>query len=107
MQRTISPDELKPLVERGDVMLLDVRRESDYATDSRMLPNAQWKNPEEIAQWSETLPQGREIVVYCVRGGAISNATVDTLQAKGFKARFIEGGIEGWKGAGGAVEPKK
>jgi rhodanese-related sulfurtransferase len=107
MQRTISLEELKPLVERGDALLLDVRRASDYATDTHKIPNAEWKNPEEIAQWSEALPNDREIVVYCVRGGAVSNATVDTLQAKGFKARFIEGGIEAWKGAGGAVESKK
>jgi len=106
MQRTITPDELKPLVEHGDTLLLDVRRASDYATDTHKLPNAQWKNPEEIDQWSETLPQGREIVVYCVRGGAVSNATVDALQAKGFKARFIEGGIEAWKGAGGRTVAK-
>jgi rhodanese-related sulfurtransferase len=46
-------------------------------------------------------------VVYCVRSGAVSNATVDTLQARGFKARYIEGGIEAWKGTGGTVESKK
>jgi rhodanese-related sulfurtransferase len=106
MQRTITPDELKPLVERGDTLLLDVRRASDYTTDTHKIPNAEWKNPEEIAQWSEYLPPDREIVVYCVRGGAVSNATVDALQAKGYKARFIEGGIEAWKGAGGQTVAK-
>jgi rhodanese-related sulfurtransferase len=28
---------------------------------------------------------------------------VDALQARGLNARFIEGGIEGWKTAGGDV----
>jgi rhodanese-related sulfurtransferase len=31
---------------------------------------------------------------------------VDALQAKGLKACFIEGGIEGWKAAGGAIVSK-
>jgi rhodanese-related sulfurtransferase len=106
MQRTITPDELKPLMERGEALLLDVRRASDYATDTRKLPHAEWKNPEAIAEWSKNLPPDREIVVYCVRGGAVSNATVDALQAKGYKARFIEGGIEAWKGAGGQTVAK-
>jgi rhodanese-related sulfurtransferase len=52
------------------------------------------------------LPKDQEIILYCVRGGAVSNSVVDALQAKGLQARFIEGGIEGWKAAGGAVLEK-
>ena len=48
----------------------------------------------------------QDIVLYCVRGGGVSNSVVDALQAKGLKARFIEGGIEGWKAAGGEVAKK-
>ena len=35
--------------------------------------------------------------------GSVSSSAVDARQAKGVKARFIEGGIEGWKAAGGEV----
>jgi len=31
---------------------------------------------------------------------------VDQLKVKGVKARFIEGGIEAWKQAGGETVPK-
>jgi rhodanese-related sulfurtransferase len=41
-----------------------------------------------------------------VRGGSVSNGVVDALHAEGLNACFIEGGIEGWKAAGGKVEPK-
>jgi len=30
------------------------------------------------------------------RACSVSNAVLDTLLGKGFQARFIEGGIEGW-----------
>ena len=29
-----------------------------------------------------TMPKDKEIVLYCMRGGAVSNSVVDTLQAK-------------------------
>lgn len=102
MSRTLSPQELRAtLVNRKDVVLLDVRRQSDYDADGQKIPDAVWRNPDEIGQWSATLPKGKEFVVYCVRGGSVSNTVVDHLLGKQLKARYIEGGIEAWKVSGG------
>jgi rhodanese-related sulfurtransferase len=106
MSRTISPNDLKPLVERQAVTVIDVRRQADYDGDRVKLPGAQWFNPEQLADWSKAVPKDCEVVVYCMRGGAVSNSVVDTLQAQGVKARFIEGGIEAWKTAGGPTAAK-
>jgi rhodanese-related sulfurtransferase len=106
MSRTISPNELKPLVEQKSVTVLDVRRQNDFAADTVMLPGAQWKNPEQMAEWSKTLPKDKEVVVYCARGGSVSNSVLDHLLGQGVKARFIEGGIEAWKAVGGATTVK-
>lgn len=106
MSRTITPADLKPLVEKQSVTLLDVRRQNDYDADKVMLPGAEWKNPEHIAEWSAALSGDRDVVIYCARGGSVSNSVLDGLLAKGFKARYIEGGIEGWKSAGGMTEAK-
>ena len=106
MSRTITPNDLKPLVEKKSVTVLDVRRANDYDADKAKLPGAEWKNPDQLEDWSATLPKEKEIVIYCARGGSVSNSVLDALLGKGFKARFIEGGIEGWKGAGGIVVNK-
>lgn len=107
MNRTISPDDLKQLLYlQKNVLMLDVRRKSDYQIDSQKIPGAAWLDPDKLAQWSTALPLDRDIVIYCVRGGSVSNSVVDQLQAKGIKARFIEGGIEAWKNAGGEVASK-
>lgn len=106
MNRTITPADLKPLVEKRSVTVLDVRRKNDLDADTVRLPGAEWKNPEQLAEWSRDLPSDREVVVYCVRGGSVSNSVVDQLQAQGIKARFIEGGIEAWKNASGATVAK-
>lgn len=107
MSRTITPNDLKLLLQsRKDVQVLDVRRQNDFAADTVTLPGAQWKNPEQLAEWSQTLPRDQEVVIYCARGGSVSNSVLDHLHGQGVKARFIEGGIEAWKAADGATAAK-
>ena len=101
MDRTINPETLKN--ELAGKYILDVRRVADRDASAEQLAGANWKDPEKLAEWVDRLPRDRDIVLYCVRGGSVSNSVVDALQARGLKARFIEGGIEGWKAAGGAV----
>jgi rhodanese-related sulfurtransferase len=102
LPRTINPAKFNP----DDALVLDVRREADYAASNEAIPGAFWKNPEKIDAWITALPKTQDVVIYCVRGGAVSNSVVDRLQAEGIKARFIEGGIEGYKAAGGKVGKK-
>ncbi|MBN8766481.1 MAG: sulfurtransferase [Thiobacillus sp. SCN 64-317] len=104
MERTIKPETLQ--TELAGKLILDVRRAADRDASPAHLPDAQWKNPEQLAEWADSLPKDQDIVLYCVRGGSVSNSVVAALQARGLKARFIEGGIEGWKAAGGEVVNK-
>lgn len=106
MSRTISPHDLKALLAHQDVMVIDVRRKNDYDADSQKLPGAVWRNPEDIARWSEALPKDKAVVVYCVRGGSVSNAVIDHLHGQQINAHFVEGGIEAWKSAGGQTVGK-
>lgn len=100
--RTIAPAEVNP----DTTLVFDIRRESDYAASSEAIPGAMWKNPEKIDAWIGALPLTQDVVVYCVRGGGVSNSVVDRLHAAGIKARYIEGGIEAYKAAGGKVLSK-
>ena len=102
LARTIKPAKLDP----DATLVFDVRREADYAASNETIPGALWKNPDKIDAWIGAVPRTLDVVIYCVRGGAVSNDVVDRLQAAGVKARFIEGGLEAWKAAGGKVVPK-
>lgn len=104
MERTITPETLK--AELAGKYVLDVRRVADHHASTEQLAGAHWKDPGKLAQWAASLPRDQDIVLYCVRGGAMSNTVVDALQARGLKARFIEGGLEAWKAAGGKVVGK-
>lgn len=102
MERTISPQDLQ--AQWHAYTVIDVRRKADLDADPLRLPGARWQDPEQIAHWSASLPPDKEVVLYCVRGGSVSNAALDALRAQGLKARYIEGGIVAWKAAGGTVE---
>lgn len=102
LPRTIAPAEVNP----DAVLVFDVRREADFAASNEIIPGAMWKNPDKIDAWIGALPLTLDVVIYCVRGGSVSNSVVDRLQAAGVKARYIEGGLEAYKAAGGKVITK-
>jgi rhodanese-related sulfurtransferase len=104
MQRTITPEDFKAIA--NTAMVLDVRRRTDLETASEAVPGAFWKDPEQIDQWRGALPKNHDVVIYCVRGGGVSNSVVDQLHADGIQARYIEGGIEAYKAAGGKVSAR-
>lgn len=103
MSRTITANDLEALVEEKSVTLIDVRRRNDFEVSGVKILGAEWKDPEQVAEWSKGLAKDREVVIYCVRGGSVSNSVLDQLLGQGFAARYIEGGIEAWKAAGGAT----
>ncbi len=105
MERTITPTDLGDLIGQGaPIALLDVRRAEDRAKDPAAIPGATWHDPATLASWAPELGPDREIVLYCVRGGSVSNSVLDALRAQGLSARYLEGGLEGWQAAGGATE---
>jgi len=95
MPRTITPNDLKPLVEKKSVIVVDVRRKNDLETDPVKLPGAEWKNPELMAEWGMTLPKDKEVVIYCARGGSVSNSVLDHLHGQGALYRRWYRGMEG------------
>jgi rhodanese-related sulfurtransferase len=100
MSRTITPQAFKERIDKEkNILVLDVRRTTDYEADKEMIPGAIRHNPEEIDQWVQEIPGDKDVVVYCIRGGSVSNSVVDKLLAVGIKANYIEGGWEAWKKA--------
>jgi hypothetical protein len=72
MTTTIAPDELDRRLKADDLILVDVRRRADRDVDPAGIPGATWRDPEGVGDWSGALPQDRQVVVYCVKGGSVS-----------------------------------
>lgn len=97
MKKTIEPIELKSLLKHDrNIVVIDVRRRADYESDTRMIPAAVWRDPEQREVWADELPRDQDVVIYCVRGGSVSKSVSDYLRDKGVSVRYLEGGIRAW-----------
>jgi rhodanese-related sulfurtransferase len=98
MNRTITPQALKERIDKEkNLLVLDVRRDTDYEVDREMIPGAIRRNPDQVDQWAQEIPKDKDVVFYCIRGGSVSNSVVDKLLAAGVSVRYVEGGWEAWK----------
>jgi rhodanese-related sulfurtransferase len=100
-KKTITVNELAALLTDARApLVIDLRKEPDYAADPRLLPGAVKRSLEGIETWAKTLPQARPVVVYCAEGKSVGAAAADWLRARGYAARQIEGGFAAWRAAG-------
>jgi len=79
------------------VTLLDVRRKEDYEKLPSGITGAPWHDPSEVSEWMHTLPKQEEVVLYCVRGGSVSQSVQKQLTEAGIKAKYVEGGLEAYQ----------
>ena len=96
MSTSIAAAELKKKLSEEKVCLLDVRRKADFEKSPETIEGAVWHDPENVAEWGKALPKDRELVVYCVKGGSVSQSVADALLESHPEVRFLEGGILGW-----------
>ena len=101
---TITRDELLARLGRGDVVLIDVRPEAEYAAGH--IPGAISAPPDRLDAALDELPDQGDIVAYC-RGPycAYADDAVRTLQARGRRALRLEDGLPEWRRNGGTIEP--
>ena len=90
----VSPQELKERLDRHQApVLVDVR--DDWETKLCRLPNALHMPVEEIELRVAELSLDDDVVVYC-HHGVRSAAVADYLRQRGYNARNLAGGLDGW-----------
>ncbi len=77
-------------------LLLDVRRDAAFDADDRLIAGA-LRPPADLVEFAGRMAQGRQVVVYCVRGHEVSQDAASALRASGLAALYLVGGIEAWK----------
>jgi len=82
-------------------LVIDVRRNERFREAPDLIRGALRRDPLRVEEWKTTLPPDADVVVYCVHGHEVSQGTAQALGA-----RYLEGGIEGWRAAGGALAAK-
>ncbi len=99
----ISAKELLERAQHGEVTVLDVRPEREFAAGH--LPDAINIPPDEIAERIKKLDSNQTVVAYC-RGPycLYSHDAVKLLREKGFEAQRLEDGFPEWQAAGFPVQ---
>ena len=91
---------VQQLHERGDVPLIDVREEDEFAAGH--VPGAVNLPMSKIGDLLDQLP-AEPFDVICQAGGR-SARVVEALEARGYEATNVEGGTGEWIAQGRAVE---
>jgi rhodanese-related sulfurtransferase len=109
--RYISSEELRGLIGRAEApRIVDVRKAAAFDADQRMIAGAIRRRPDAVAAWCPGLkadlkPHGA-VVVYCAHGQEVSQGVAAALCDAGIDARYLEGGIDGWRAGGGLTMRK-
>lgn len=95
----ISAEELLERAQHGEVTVLDIRPEREFAAGH--LPEAINIPPDQIAERIKKLDSNQTVVAYC-RGPycLYSHDAVKLLREKGFEAQRLEDGFPEWQAAG-------
>jgi thiosulfate sulfurtransferase len=99
MPELISVAELSNL---KDTTVIDVRKAPARGKSGLAMPGAVWRSPFSADSWWREF-SGKNVVVFCVHGHEVSKAVAGFLNDQRIDARFLEGGFEAYREAGGAV----
>jgi rhodanese-related sulfurtransferase len=80
-------------------VIVDVRIDDDYRTDTRLLPGSLRRGHRDVETWASAYT-GRSVIVVCQRGQKLSQGAGAWLRHHGIDAQTLEGGFEAWKQAG-------
>ena len=112
---SVTPDELKAQIDAGeDVTILDTRMTSDYEewkiegknVESINVPYFEFLDEEIDDDVLEQIPQDRELVVLCAKGGA-SEYAAGALIERDYDAVHLDEGMNGWARIYEAVEVER
>jgi len=80
----------------GSPALIDVRSDTDYRADPRLVPTARRHCSQNVSRWCKRY-MGQSSVVICRDGSALSQGTAAALRHEGIDAQTLVGGYEAWR----------
>ncbi|MEX1142537.1 MAG: rhodanese-like domain-containing protein [Thermoleophilaceae bacterium] len=102
LQEDVAPEDVKRLVDAGEVDLVDVRE--PYEHEAGRIEGARHVEIPELAAAAQEMDRGRPVVFYCRSGGRSALAT-QAFRASGYKAYNLTGGLLAWVEKGLPIVP--
>jgi thiosulfate sulfurtransferase len=85
-----------------NLTIVDVRKAPARGLSGLTMPDAVWRAPFSADNWWQEFV-GQKVVVFCVHGREVSKAVAGFLSDQRIDARYLAGGFEAYREAGGAV----
>ena len=105
----ITPAELALWQAQGFAFtLLDVRRDAARQQQAASIADARWLDPAAWLDWKDGIAAtsaAQPVVLYCAKGHEIGQGLCAALRAMGVDARYLVGGLEGWRNDGRPTVP--
>jgi rhodanese-related sulfurtransferase len=97
--KRVKPEELHELLDRPDVVVLDVRDKESWEASDEMLESAVPENPDKPESWLDRYSPACTFVLYCDSPGERTSARVaQIMKEKGYnKVQLLEGGWTRWQ----------
>lgn len=95
---------LEQVASQQPMQVLDVRLRDDMARAHHRIPDTDWRDPEQVAEWADGLDKSKPVVVYCMYGFWVSQDASAALRERGFDAHTLAGGMAAWKASGAPTE---
>ncbi len=106
----ISVEEVKAMLGRGDVLIVDVRDDNEVAASGKVKGAVhasrgmlEFRADETTPYHNEAFSKDKTVILYCASGGR-SALGGQALQELGYTDVRNLGGFQGWVDAGGEVE---
>lgn len=100
-------DDLGATAERaGGARVIDVRSAAVFEQSDVVAEGAVWPHPAQVDTWAAQLPASEPVAVHCVYGHEVGRSTAMRLRAAGVDARFLIGGLDGWRSEGRLLASK-
>lgn len=100
-----APEALAQTLKSGSpVTVIDVRQPDDLGPDDVQVNGSHWCDPGKVADWANSVAGEKEVVVYCVYGGWVSQTAAVELKKQGVSAKVLAGGISSWRALGLATQ---
>jgi rhodanese-related sulfurtransferase len=61
----ISTEELRAMLDRPDLIIIDVRIERDWKSSALKVKGAVWEDFLDVEAWAQRYPKDKTIVLYC------------------------------------------
>jgi rhodanese-related sulfurtransferase len=103
-EQDYSPQQVRELLEAGDIQLIDVRQQHEH--EAGRIAGGRLIELGQLSGEADSIDPSRPVVFYCRSGGRSAMATQAFVQA-GFDAHNMTGGLLEWEASGLPLEPSE